>query len=362
MEGSEKKDVDAQLLDSRGCAVRRRGAVRAGVGRGRGARGNRAAGGRRCALPAVRARAADPRGRSAWWTRASIPTPDTTPILAGSHALSPNTNTEDELAALNPPLPGGHPDGHGTYMAMIAAAPANGWGMVGLAPTSVRIFNLKALAAGQTTFAFSEYASAIECLPGPHRDYAGERREPQPRVRDTAHRRRTRRSWRTTYAQRTKHGLERCCGGRQRRRSGAGARRSCRECSVSAPPTRTPRTSARCAPSATAALVLPCSLRVAAARPNPAAGERHRNRVLRRWRRPRGRKARARPRRSSPPRRRACAPTRRRSPTPRHRGASPRRSPTAATSTSPPPSTRAASGRSSARGWPPTGRQTAPRP
>ena len=54
------------------------------------------------------------------------PSPDTTPILAGSYALYPNTNTEDELAALNPPLPGGHPDGHGTYMAMIAAAPANG--------------------------------------------------------------------------------------------------------------------------------------------------------------------------------------------------------------------------------------------
>jgi len=88
--------------------------------------------------------------------------PDTTPILVGSHALSPNTNTNDELAALDPPLPGGHPDGHGTYMAMIAAAPANGWGMVGFAPTSVRIFNLKALAAGQTTFAFSEYASAIQ--------------------------------------------------------------------------------------------------------------------------------------------------------------------------------------------------------
>jgi len=89
------------------------------------------------------------------------PSPDTTPILAGSYALFPNTNTEDELAALNPPLPGGHPDGHGTYMAMIAAAPANGWGMVGLAPTSVRVYNLKALAAGQTTFSFAEYAVAL---------------------------------------------------------------------------------------------------------------------------------------------------------------------------------------------------------
>jgi hypothetical protein len=87
--------------------------------------------------------------------------PDTTPILVGSDALSPGTNTEDELAALNPPLPGGHPDGHGTYMAMLAAAPANGWGMVGLAPSSVRVYNLKALAAGQTTFAFSQYSIAI---------------------------------------------------------------------------------------------------------------------------------------------------------------------------------------------------------
>jgi hypothetical protein len=87
--------------------------------------------------------------------------PDTTPILAGSYALSPGTNTEDELAALDPPLPGGHPDGHGTYMAMIAAAPVNGWGMVGVAPTSVRVYNVKALAAGQTTFSFAEYAVAI---------------------------------------------------------------------------------------------------------------------------------------------------------------------------------------------------------
>lgn len=87
--------------------------------------------------------------------------PDTSPIVVGSYALSSNTDTGDELAALNPSLPGGHPDGHGTYMAMIAAAPANQWGMVGLAPTSVRIYNVKALAQGQTSFGFSEYAAAI---------------------------------------------------------------------------------------------------------------------------------------------------------------------------------------------------------
>ena len=87
--------------------------------------------------------------------------PDTAPILDGSEALLPNTDTADELAALEPPLPGGHPDAHGTYMAMIAAAPANGWGMVGLAPTSVRVYNLKILGAGQTTFPFFRYSAAI---------------------------------------------------------------------------------------------------------------------------------------------------------------------------------------------------------
>jgi hypothetical protein len=86
---------------------------------------------------------------------------DTSPVVVGSYALSSSTDTGDELAALNPSLPGGHPDGHGTYMAMIAAAPANQWGMVGLAPTSVRIYNVKALAGGQTSFGFSEYAAAI---------------------------------------------------------------------------------------------------------------------------------------------------------------------------------------------------------
>ncbi|HWH12964.1 MAG TPA: hypothetical protein VG165_17720, partial [Solirubrobacteraceae bacterium] len=41
--------------------------------------------------------------------------PDTTPILAGSYAMQPGTDTSDELSKLNPPLePGNHPDGHGT--------------------------------------------------------------------------------------------------------------------------------------------------------------------------------------------------------------------------------------------------------
>jgi len=95
--------------------------------------------------------------------------PDTTPILAGSYALQPGTDTADELSKLNPRLePGNHADGHGTYMAMIMAAPVNGWGMAGIAPTSVRVFNMKAMAVGQTTFSLAVYATAIEhCVDGP---------------------------------------------------------------------------------------------------------------------------------------------------------------------------------------------------
>jgi hypothetical protein len=90
------------------------------------------------------------------------PNPDTTPTLVGSFALSSGTDTLDELSRVSPPLPGGHPDGHGTYMDMIMAAPRNGWGMVGIAPSSVRVLNVKALGAGRSTFPFSEYTSAIQ--------------------------------------------------------------------------------------------------------------------------------------------------------------------------------------------------------
>jgi hypothetical protein len=97
------------------------------------------------------------------------PNPDTTPILAGSYAIQGGTDTSDELSKLDPPVePGDHPNGHGTYMAMIMAAPVNGWGMVGIAPTSVRVFNFKALAEGHTTFPYAVYANAIvECLDRP---------------------------------------------------------------------------------------------------------------------------------------------------------------------------------------------------
>jgi hypothetical protein len=54
---------------------------------------------------------------------------------------------------------------HGTVLAMMAAAPANGWGMVGTAPRAVQIVSARILEPGQTTFPFSAYATGIDaCL------------------------------------------------------------------------------------------------------------------------------------------------------------------------------------------------------
>ena len=57
------------------------------------------------------------------------------------------------------------PSLHGTVLAMMAGAPANGWGMVGTAPHAIRIVSVRILKPGQTTFAYTAYASGItECL------------------------------------------------------------------------------------------------------------------------------------------------------------------------------------------------------
>jgi Subtilase family len=53
-------------------------------------------------------------------------------------------------------------DAHGTLLAMMAAAPVNGWGMTGAAPGAVRIVSVRVLEAGQTTFPFSSYAAGID--------------------------------------------------------------------------------------------------------------------------------------------------------------------------------------------------------
>jgi hypothetical protein len=77
--------------------------------------------------------------------------PDTAPELVGS-------------AALDGGGPGDvSPTGHGTLMAMEASAPVNGWGMIGAAPSAVRIFSLRAESA-EDALTFGAYKQAIvEC-------------------------------------------------------------------------------------------------------------------------------------------------------------------------------------------------------
>lgn len=54
---------------------------------------------------------------------------------------------------------------HGTVMAMMAGAPANGWGMVGTAPRSIQIVSVRILEPGQTAFPFAYYTDGITtCL------------------------------------------------------------------------------------------------------------------------------------------------------------------------------------------------------
>jgi hypothetical protein len=49
---------------------------------------------------------------------------------------------------------------HGTYMAMEAGAPVNGWGTIGFWP-GLRIYSIRALPQGQTTFPFASYTTAV---------------------------------------------------------------------------------------------------------------------------------------------------------------------------------------------------------
>jgi len=54
---------------------------------------------------------------------------------------------------------------HGTVLAMMAAAPINGWGMVGTAPGAIRIVSVRIVEPAQTSFPFSAYATGIAaCL------------------------------------------------------------------------------------------------------------------------------------------------------------------------------------------------------
>jgi hypothetical protein len=59
---------------------------------------------------------------------------------------------------------------HGTVLAMMAGAPANGWGTVGTAPHAIQIVSVRILEPDKTTFPYSAYASGItECLELQHK-------------------------------------------------------------------------------------------------------------------------------------------------------------------------------------------------
>lgn len=79
--------------------------------------------------------------------------PDTQAALAARIAI--DNGTGDDTS----------PELHGTVMAMMAAAPRNGWGMVGTAPTSIKIVSVRILSPGQTTFPSTYYTDGIAtCL------------------------------------------------------------------------------------------------------------------------------------------------------------------------------------------------------
>lgn len=73
--------------------------------------------------------------------------PDTRPALAGAEAVDPSWGTHD---AFVDGISMGHELGHGTELVMLMAAPQNGWGMVGVAPTSVRVYVVRILAPGES--------------------------------------------------------------------------------------------------------------------------------------------------------------------------------------------------------------------
>jgi hypothetical protein len=82
--------------------------------------------------------------------------------------LNPDTETTvvDRVAIDNGGTPNDvSPTSHGTVLAMLASAPINNWGTVGVAPDSIQIVSVRILEPGQTTFTFTAYASGITlCL------------------------------------------------------------------------------------------------------------------------------------------------------------------------------------------------------
>jgi subtilisin family serine protease len=79
--------------------------------------------------------------------------PDTDAAVIGRQTIYPGDGTDGDPVA--------H---HGTYLAMNIAAPANGWGMVGIAPQT-RILSVRAIDNGAHTFQSVAYTKGLDaCL------------------------------------------------------------------------------------------------------------------------------------------------------------------------------------------------------
>jgi len=75
--------------------------------------------------------------------------PDTAPLMA--ERISLDGGSGDDVL----------PSSHGTQMAMVMGAPANGWGMVGIWP-HIKIVSVRATPEGQGGFEFPAYRKALE--------------------------------------------------------------------------------------------------------------------------------------------------------------------------------------------------------
>ncbi len=95
------------------------------------------------------------------------PTPVGVCIVDSGVNLNPDT---ESTVIFRTALDEGNPDDvstdeHGTLMAMFAAAPPNGWGMIGAAPTAIRIISVRVAQPGETGEGLDYYPAGIrECL------------------------------------------------------------------------------------------------------------------------------------------------------------------------------------------------------
>ena len=97
------------------------------------------------------------------------PPPTPVGVCIVDSGVNLNPDTESTLVfrtALGEGSPGDvSVDEHGTLMAMFAAAPHNGWGMIGAAPTAVRIVSVRVAQPGETGEGLDYYPAGIrECL------------------------------------------------------------------------------------------------------------------------------------------------------------------------------------------------------